>query len=143
MNKKTKLIIISAVSTVVIIITIIICLMVFKRNSNNEDEYIHLIETVEGNDILVHHKGLELSDVRFKYNNGITKMLFKITNISNKDINKNTFFKIILLDTFGKNIKEVESNIGPIKKDEVSNLSIDIFGDYSNIKSFKLIVIDK
>ena len=81
---------------------------------------------------------LELSDIQLSYNNGVTDLLFNVTNNSDKEF-KMQKVNVILKDEQGNKVNEIPGIIEDIKPGETKQFHTAVSADYTNAYDFEIV----
>ena len=80
---------------------------------------------------------LELSDIQLSYNNGVTDLLFNVTNNSDKEF-KMQKVNVILKDEQENKVNEIPGIIEDIKPGETKQFHTAVSADYTNAYDFEI-----
>ena len=139
---KKRNIIILAICLIILIVSVV---YIFKSRKNEiYDDKIYNINEISNNEnFTIENGGLKISDIKIsKDDNNITTISIIVTNISQKNIEKEKKFQIILLDNNGKEIYTINTSVDSLKINDSKNLVFSVL-DLGDIYSFKLIVDKK
>lgn len=152
MKKKEKKMILGLVLGVVILIVILLIgRNVGKKetttegNTQNEEKYVKVLE--DGTKLNTSNKlsetkeidGLEIGNIQFTYNNGISVVLADVVNTTSKDI-EITEVVLTLYDDKNNVLEELEGVISPVKAGESVQLNMGVSADYANAYDFSLVI---
>ena len=136
---KKRIIIILTVCLIILIVSAI-CICILKKKQNNIEKEYTFNEISSNENFVIENSGLRISDIQLlKDENNITTISIVVTNISQKNIEKEKKFQIVLLDSNSKEIYTISTSVNSLNINDSQNLVFSVF-DLGEVYSFKLIV---
>lgn len=136
---KKRIIIILTVCLIILIVSAI-CICILKKKQNNIEKEYTFNEISSNENFVIENSGLRISDIKLlKDENNITTISIVVTNISQKNIEKEKKFQIVLLDSNSKEIYTISTSVNSLNINDSQNLVFSVF-DLGEVYSFKLIV---